>query len=378
MTPELKGLLNSIFNLESQTSNVAGVGRVQNLVATYLSRMGFQLRYAYAEGKDATTSAPFLIAERGVSAGTKDAISFVSHADTVDGFEHRVDVDKSGKIAVGQGVLDDKACQVVALWGLHLFLQKHPQSQLPLRFLSSPNEEVGSTGFHRLYAELSRSSRLVLGFEPASEKGEIIISRRGNRWYRVIFRGREAHAGRAPHKGINAAYAAARAMVKLEALNDYARGVSVAVGSVSAAREAYNVVCGEVELRIDFRFEDFAARDRVDQKIRKILLSPVRGKSSPTGLVKVSLELVDDCPPMSSTEESRQLAKLYAKGVRSGKARAIASGGSADVCFMSRPGLTMLDGLGAVGGRMHSTEEWVDLDSVEIRAQALAEFLSKI
>lgn len=381
MSPELKAFLLKFLETPSCTSDIAGVCQVQALAASHLGAMGFDIRYEYAEGKDSANSAPFLIAERPSKSNAKQKfISMVSHADTVDGFVHAVSFSENGKTAVGQGVLDDKASQVVALWGLKLFLEQNPKSDLAIRFISSPNEEMGSVGFHKLYAKLSQDSALVLGFEPATERGEIITSRRGNRWYRVTFKGQESHAGRAPEKGVNAAYDAARVVAKLEHLNDYAKGISVVVGSFRSARDAYNVVCGSVELKLDFRFGDFKSRDLVDKKIRTILASKARGKSSAKAVSKVSIEVVDDCPPMSSTAESQRLAKVYAQGLKQIKgatpAKAIASGGSADVCYMSRPELAVLDGLGAIGGGMHSTEEWVDLESVEARAQALAFFLA--
>lgn len=377
MSPDLRAFLLKMFELSSCTSDVSGVRRVQEALARELESMGFKISYRYADGFDSSNSAPFLIAERSPRQLKTPFITFVSHADTVDGFEHSLEIDEKRQVAIGQGVLDDKASQVVALWGLKQFLQNHPTSNLGLRFVSSPNEEVGSVGFHKLYKELSRNSELVLGFEPASENGDIIVSRRGNRWYRVGFCGLEAHAGRAPHLGINAAYDLARSLVDLEKLNQYEKKVSVSVGSINSSRDAYNVTCGDAVLKIDFRFPDFEKRDSIDKKIRRILTKKTRGKSSPKGVSKVTIEVVDDCPPMARSKESEKFSKWYLSFLPKRKRfKVMDSGGSADVCFMSRPGLPVLDGLGAIGGKMHSTDEWVSLSSVQERVDALTKFLS--
>lgn len=375
METSLQNFLTQLFSTPSPTSDVAGVAKVQALLASELAALGFTVRYAAAEGASENFG-PFLIAERLAGAAPGRFVTFVTHADTVDGFAHEFVIDEARAIVTGQGVLDDKASQVVALWGIRRFLAEHSTSSLSLRFVSSPNEERGSPGFYSLYQQLSADSVLVLGFEPATEKGEIITSRRGNRWYQVSFQGKEAHAGRAPQLGINAAYDMARALAAIEELNRYDEGISISVGAVRSLRDTYNVVCGGVEVKLDFRFASFEARDRVDANIRDILLNGKQGLASPAGTSLVTIAIADDCPPMSRTDGSAKLANLYAEVLPRGRATAIASGGSADVCYMSRPGLPVIDGLGAIGGNMHSTSEWADLQSVDDRAWALARFLN--
>lgn len=377
----MQDFLMQLLNTPSTTSDIVGVTKIQTLISNELKKLGFSIELSFAESSSALgdQTGPFLVAEK-KSNHKNDSlvVSFVTHADTVDGFEHSVFVDNSCKLAVGQGVLDDKASQVVALWGIKKFLAKVSDPRISLRFISSPNEEKGSVGFHSFYKKLSQDSAVVLGFEPATESGEIIVSRRGNRWYRVVLEGVESHAGRAPFDGINSAYDVARALVELEKLNSRSSGVTLVPGSIKSIREAYNVVCGGLELRLDLRFSTFEARDAADGFIRNVFSTLSPGLSSPGGVSKVSIEIVDDCPPVARTQGAVDLAKIYQESLEVGTANAIDSGGSADVCYMSRPGLLILDGLGAIGAKMHSTEEWVDLESVEHRSTALSNFLIKI
>ena len=51
------------------------------------------------------------------------------------------------------------------------------------------------------------------------------------------------------------------------------------------------------------------------------------------------------------------------------------SGGAADACYMSRPDLMIIDGLGPTGGGMHTPNEFINLDSLRTRALALTAFL---
>jgi glutamate carboxypeptidase len=314
-------------------------------------------------------------------------ITFVCHADVVLGIEivgaYRKDSD--GLRAQGPGVIDNKGGVVVALEGLRLYLKKlqaaGKKPALSLRFVSSPNEEAGSPGFQNQYALYARDSKIVLGFEPALDNGSIIESRRGNRWYDVRILGQEAHAGRCKGEEINAAHDAAKKITRLSRLNHLKNGISVNVGQIKGGRERYNVVCGMVEMKIDARFSTFAARERLHKQIEHILLRPVSGASTTGSFSKTTYTIADDCPPFASTLASRHLLKGYLskiKEIEGRKIRAEKAGGAGDVNYMSALGVVVLDGLGAVGGHMHTENEFIFLPSLSTRAVALSAFLERI
>lgn len=373
-------LLEELVNIDSTTPDVAGVNRVQRVVGRELERLGFTVSLTpnpLATSGDLLTAT--LSGER-----TEDYISFVSHADVVLGIDsvgsYRVLPDALH--ARGPGIIDNKGGVVIALRGIRRYLQTlREKGQGPrhsLRFICSPNEEVGSPGFLDTYRLYSESSQLVLGFEPALDNGSIIESRRGNRWYQVAVKGQEAHAGRCKGEQINAAHDVAMKIAKLHKLNHVKAGISVNVGQIVAGRDRFNVVCGEAHVKIDARFPSFAARERLHKQIESVLLTP-EVRSSVTGHVsETTFEIADDCPPFSATLESRSLLKNYLRSVRNFEAREISAekaGGAGDVNYMSRRGAIVLDGLGAVGGRMHTTEEFIYLPSLSTRACALSDFL---
>ncbi|WP_394826028.1 hypothetical protein [Pendulispora albinea] len=63
------------------------------------------------------------------------------------------------------------------------------------------------------------------------------------------------------------------------------------------------------------------------------------------------------------------------KAIEHAEVRADKSNGAADLNYFSAPNAIVLDGLGARGGKMHTSEEFVHLDSLESRARALRELL---
>lgn len=374
-------LLEEMVNIDSTTPDSLGVNRVQEVVTRELEAMGFETKF-YPNTE--TASGDLLIAQ--LAGEREDYITFVSHADTVldgnaVGAYRRLPDDLHAR---GSGVIDNKGGLVVALVGLRAYLEsiraRGSSPRFSLRFVCSPNEEAGSIGFQDHFRSCAEDSMAVLGFEPALDNGAIINSRRGNRWYQVSIAGQEAHAGRCKGEQINAAHDAAFKISKLHRLNQIKAGIAVNVGQIQGGRDRFNVVCGSVSLKIDARFPSFAARDRLHRQIEEILLyseirSPITGGGS-----KTSYEIADDCPPFSSTAESRALLKYYLRLAEKIEGRPITAemaGGAGDVNYMSRKGVMVLDGLGPAGGHMHTTEEFVYLPSLSTRSSALASFLEE-
>lgn len=367
-------LLKELCSMPSQSSNRAGVQRYQEKIASLLETIGpFKLKHYQNP-----LYAPLL---EGTYRGSdkKISVALVSHADTVDGFHESIQI--KGQQAVGQGVLDDKACQVVALLGLKLFFKKFPRPKLNLYFVSSSCEEHGSPGFHTYYQKLSKKIDLALGFEPSTEQGDIISSRKGNRWYQVTVTGREAHAGRDYLQGVNAGVELAHKISAVEKLSDVSKGVTFSLGSLQSSKNVFNVVCGDASAKFDFRFCSVKQRDEFHKKFMKIM-NRVHLNQHPAGLMpSTQIKILDDCPAFLETRQAKKYVSLYLDCIYkiSGRLqKSTAVGGAADISHMSRPGIALIDGLGATGGRMHHKDEWVNLNSINERAQALALFLENL
>lgn len=362
MTKELKFLV----ELNSGTNNSNGVKDVQGWIRSKLTSLGFSVdiddkNLLIGELKSAEPKAPW--------------VSFLVHADTV--FEPFSPFQKWTQVADGvvrgPGVLDDKGGIVVAIEGINRALKAKKDIKVNLRFISSPSEEVGSPGLIQKFKQMESS--LVLGFEPALEDGSIIDSRRGNRWYHLFAEGKEAHAGRSHKEGINACVALATKLVEISMLTDYKKDLTVSVGNMQGGRDKYNIVCGSAEAKIDMRFSDFKTRDSAHQKVLAILnKEAIKGE-------RVRFELTDDCPPFSRNSRSKNFLEKYLRILSKIERTPVISqrsGGSADSNYFSRPGVTVIDGLGPVGGKIHTDQEYLVLKSLETRAESLKQFLLQL
>lgn len=363
-------LLKKFTAIDSATLNKAGVKQAQDLVSQILTELGFAVRTVERDDRFSY----LIIAERPGKQARK-FVSLVTHTDTVLP-NHRAFTIEGDK-AHGCGVIDNKGGVVVGLSALRRFLTAYPETEYSLRFICSPNEEMGSIGFTEMFRELGRDSVVGFGLEPALDNGSIIHQRRGNRWYNVTVTGREAHAGRSYGEHANAAHDLAAKVYQLSQLTDYKHHLSVNVGHIQGGKDRHNIICGSVSAKIDARFPSMETRDYLHKKIEKILNTP-SGSISGNFPTSTKFEIVDDCPPFSLTRRSKRLAHMYAalcSQLENRKVFSQPAGGAGDVNYLSRPENFILDGLGPIGGEMHTGQEFLHIESLATRSKALAGML---
>lgn len=374
-----EALLEKLVNINSGSRNKRGILRIQKIVDKKLKKLGFKTEM-FKSSDPQYKGYPLLVGE--IKGQKNEFITLVTHADTVfepnSGFK-KFKKTSDGKKATGPGTIDDKGGMVVALEGVKEFL-KNTKGTLTysLRFIVSPSEEVGSPGFQQKLKEFSKDSKVVLGFEPSLEDGSIIESRRGNRWYLVKITGREAHAGRGHKTGINACHELASKIAKLRKLTNYRKDVTLSVGHIEGGKDKYNIVCGHAKAKIDTRFSTIKDGKKLDKKIRRILDKPITCAASDKQCAQTTIKIIDDAPPFSLTRVSKKYVKKYlslVSKIENKEITAKKSGGAADTNYLSREGLAVIDGLGAVGGKIHTKDEFIDLSSLNTRSKALSEFL---
>ncbi len=365
-------LLKLLVALDTQTLNKPGVEKAQDLVGGVLKDLGFTQKTVIQDPRFSY----LIIAER--PGRSQRFISLVTHTDTVLGNDQPFTVDLAKNLAGGSGVIDNKGGVVVGLSALKRFLRANPQTEYGLRWICSPNEEMGSIGFTKIFRELAADTVVGFGLEPALDNGSIIHQRRGNRWYNITITGREAHAGRSYGKHGNAAHDMASKIYQMAQLTNYRKHLSVNVGRMEAGKDKHNIIAGFATAKLDVRFPDLESRDYLHRKIEKILHANSDIGVCGEHVTKSSYEIVDDCPPFSLTRRSKRLARSYAALVSQLEGRKVYSqpaGGAGDVNYLSTADNFILDGLGPVGGEMHTTGEFLRVDSLASRSKALAGFL---
>lgn len=294
--------------------------------------------------------------------GAGDKVLLLGHHDTVwplgslDRHPWRV----AEGVAYGPGCYDMKAGLVQAFHALRSL------SELDgVTILVTGDEELGAPSSRQLIREEARRSSAVLVFEGSAEGGALKTSRKGISLYQLLVRGRGAHAGTEPAKGINATVEVAHQVHALARLTDGSTGTTV-TPTVLSAGTSINTVPEQASLSIDVRTRSKQEQARIDTAIRS--LRPFLPGSR--------LEVVagPSHPPLEPTASAALYELAERIAARSGMAPlgSASVGGASDGNLTAAEGTPTLDGLGAVGGNAHAPGEWVDVHEMPRRVHLIA------
>ncbi|MDI1464409.1 M20/M25/M40 family metallo-hydrolase [Catellatospora sp. KI3] len=270
----------------------------------------------------------------------------------------------TGGIASGPGVCDMKSGIVQQLTALELL-----GDTSSVGLLLTCDEETGSPTSRPLIEEQAARSRAVLVGEPSTESGALKIARKGGSVYRISVKGRAAHAGVEPHRGVNAAVELAHQVLAVQAL---AAGGTSVTPTVLSAGTMTNVVPESAALAVDVRAWTAAELDRVDRMIHAI--TPRLADAVLTvggGVNRYPLQ-----PEVTKT--LFQLAQEAARALGQPEPEGAWAPGASDANFTGSVGVATLDGLGGVGGGSHSRTEWVDVSQLAPRTALLAALIDRI
>jgi glutamate carboxypeptidase len=264
-----------------------------------------------------------------------------------------------------------KAGIAIAMLATRALLEAGPKLDSRIVMLWTSDEEVGSETSRAAIEDEARRSRAVLVLEPSLPGGTVKTSRKGCGQYEITVRGIAAHAGIEPQKGASAVQELAHQILRVNALQDLARGVSVNVVQVSGGLRS-NVIPDEARATVDVRVPTAAAAAEIDAAFRGLTAIDRRTTIEAAGGV--------DRPPL---ERSALVERLYkqAQHVARELGQDLAEGGTgggSDGNFTAALGVPTLDGLGAVGDGAHALHEHVDIETLADRAALVAGLISRI
>ena len=312
------------------------------------------------------------------------ALALVGHVDTVFpramGFFGFV---REGDVARGPGVLDMKSGLSAILFALSAVREAAPErfAELAVRFVCVSDEEVGSPSSAPIWKRLAPSTEAALVFEAGRHEDKIVTRRKGGAVFTIEARGKAAHAGNRHAEGVSAIHGLALVVARLEALTDYARGVTVNVGLIEGG-SAKNTVPDRARCEVDARFVRSEDGAWLEETIASLGRAPFAGlEGVPEKLAALSFTTGGGVtrPPMEATDASQALRLAYERHARLaglGVGEAPLQGGGSDASLLAACGVPSIDGLGPYGQHFHEREEWCSLESLRGRTEALATFLN--
>ena len=290
---------------------------------------------------------------------------FTGHMDTVFAADHpfqSLSWLEEG-ILGGPGVADMKGGIAVMLAALQAIEASPAAAKIGYEVVINSDEEVGSLGSAGLLVESARGKRAALTYEPSAlPDGTFAGARPGSGNFSFTVRGRSAHAGRNPEDGRNALLAAADLALRLA--KSVGPGLSINPARIDGGGPN-NVVPDLAILRVNLRPATLDDQARAEAMIADAVAGVAAERD-----VAIDRHGHFARPPKPMTSELEALFGVVRDAGRDLGQRVAwqPSGGVCDGNNIAACGVPVIDTMGVRGGKIHSMEEFLIVDSLAERA----------
>lgn len=272
----------------------------------------------------------------------------------------------------GPGVADMKSGCLFTWYAIKELLDKGQLSGNVAVFYNGEHE-ISCPHIRPVIEELSQKAKAVISAESARVNGAYVKQRKGIGRYRIEFHGKGAHAGNNPFEGECAITEAAHWTLFLREFCDQDKGIYVNPGIISGGM-SQNSIPHFAELAIDTRFDALEEGERIERLIREKAERPFNPQ------IKVQVKGKIMRPPMVPNARTEELCSTIEKiGERHGvDVHWAFAGGGSDASFASPFGIPTLCGLAAVGGKLHSKDEYLEKSDLEERYKVFRDIVLEL
>ena len=363
--PEMLSLLEDLVNRNTSSDFKEGIDQAGNLMAEAYRKLGFEIEILqHHDGGNG------VIARK---KGNGKNILLICHLDSVfpEGTARLKSFRIEGGKAMGNGVLDMKACLVGCLYAVKALEALNIDNLPGLTVFMSGDEEKGSLAVLDAIQKEGRRSQWCLVTEGSRPGMAVVVQRKGNAFARITAHGRAAHAGNEPHVGRNAVVELALKAAKLNALNDFEKGTTVAITRMSGGTNRI-IIPEDAFMDVDMRFYTMEEWEKVHNTFIDILAAPeIEG-------VTLRYDLTFNRPPLAQTPDTLLNVVKEASKELNMDFLTVRPGGVSDGNFVSAIGVPVVDGMGPAGGMMCSPEEFLEIDTMVPCAARLALVIAKL
>ncbi len=382
-------LLERLCAISSPSGDLDGLNRAASALATELERRGLDARICQEPGAGGTDE-PVLYARTG-AAGERHLFA-IGHLDTV--LAARPPERRGGRLWA-TGAIDMKGGLAALVGALDLLAARGQRPPNDLLLAVVPDEEVAGHLSQRVVERLGAQARGLWVLEPGQPSGDaetLVAGRRGMFDWRLAVRGRAAHAGNGYWQGRSALDAACAWCVEVRRLAAPGAGPTVNPARLIAGDESFvgELRAGAQLVGTSRQLNVVPDQALVEGEAR--FLRPSEGERLVSEMAAIArrigadhrLETAFEPGPMVLPVDPRGSGRRWSKAAaglaeRAGWRIEIEEdrGGISFSNFLPDPSaIPILDGLGPVGGGMHTREEFVELASLDRRIALLADLLA--
>ena len=373
--------MHELVSIESGSRDFDGLSRIAEVIAGRLRMLGGDVDLVEPTDiyhmQDTPAQIGRSVVARFRGTGTR-RILLLAHMDTVylKGMLAEQPFRLEGNRAYGLGIADDKHGVALILHTLSVLRAIGFDDYGLITVLINADEEVSSAGSRSLITALGREHDVVFSCESGGDN-RVRLRTSGIGAFKLIVRGRAAHAGAAPEQGRNALYELAHQIMQTRDLSDPDAGLKMN-WTVATGGNTRNVIPAEAEATADVRVLLVEDYDRIESEVRRLM----RNQLIPD--TEIDLVFERRRPPLVSNMASRRLAAHAQEVYRELGMELIVddevSGGGTDAAFAAlETDAPVIEGMGLQTFGAHSNEaEYVNLESVEPRLYLLTRMIMDV
>jgi glutamate carboxypeptidase len=277
---------------------------------------------------------------------------------------------RDGERCYGPGIFDMKGGNFLALDAVRMLQRLNLAPSLPVTFLFTPDEEVGSPSTRDLIEAEAARHKYVLVPEPGRADGGVVTGRYAIARFNLKSIGRPSHAGSRLKDGRSAIRIMADMIPRIEGMTTDACTFSVGVihggqwvNCVSSSCDAEALSMAKRQADLDSGVQRMLALTKGDDQSGRFIVT--RGVTRPVWEPNEKT--------MAIYEKARALAKHLGIDLKHES-----SGGGSDANFTGALGIASLDGLGVCGTGAHTLQEHIIVESLAQRAKLFTGLLMEL
>lgn len=363
--------IESWASIESPTTHTPGVNAVMDLAVADMNDLGADVeRLPGLDGYGDVVVARF----EGQDGTNQPGILVLSHLDTVHPLgtlDGPLPISRDCDKLFGPGVFDMKGGARIAAHAMRTLLKDGRRPRLPVTFMFTPDEEVGSPSSRERIEAEARNHAYILVPEPLKPGDKVVTGRHPVMRFTVSTHGKPSHAGLHKDHGKSAIHVMARLIDQIEAMTDFERSHTYSVGVIEGGTfvNVVPILCQAQVLCV-------APDDEGCEEVTRNLMA-LEGEDAGVRIAVQPGVVRPVFPPHPGTlalfDRAAQLANEIGIGLDHGQ-----FGGGSDGNFTGALGLSTLDGLGVAGAGGHTHEEHLLISSLVPRCRLLAGLLETL
>jgi glutamate carboxypeptidase len=303
---------------------------------------------------------------------TTPGILVMGHFDTVHpvGTLEKLPFRRDGGKCYGPGIMDMKGGNYVALEALRQLQRANVETPLPITFLFTSDEEIGSASTRETIEAEAAKYKYVLVPEPARTGGGVVTGRYAIARFNLEAIGRPSHAGALLADGRSAIRVMADMIPIIDAMttSDCTFSVGVVHGGqwvncVASSCTGQALSMAKKQSDLDGGVKRMLALSKKDSKGGEFIVT--RGVTRPVW--------EPDGKTMALYETAKRIAAMLGTDLKHASA-----GGGSDGNFTGAMGIATLDGLGVRGEGLHTLNEHIFVESLAERGRLMAGLLAEL